>query len=63
MSSLKGGIELVQPDFRYVESIELKVAAYNKAAADVPTAAAMSDVLTSWCKQTETLLDEVEVVR
>jgi dynein heavy chain len=38
VNSLQGGVELRKPDKRYVDTIELKPQAFNKAAGDAETA-------------------------
>ena len=59
-NSLQGGVELMKPPRKYVESIELKPAAFAAAAEDPKTAADMQMVLQDWCERTDELLSGVE---
>eukprot|EP00854_Cymbomonas_tetramitiformis_P001067 gene1068-1616_t len=60
VSSLQGGVELRKPEDKFINSIELKPAAFNKAATDVKTAEYFESVLHDWCVQVEKILDEGE---
>ena len=58
--SLQGGVELIAPDLKYVNSIDLKPQAFSDASADPSTAAHFETILTDWCDKTEALLDASE---
>jgi len=58
--SLQGGVELIGPDQKYVNSIDLKPQAFSDAAADQETARHFEEILTDWCDKTEALLDASE---
>ena len=58
--SLQGGVELIGPDQKYVNSIDLKPQAFSDASADPSTAAHFETILTDWCDKTEALLDASE---
>lgn len=51
------GVELKKPDANYM-SIDLKPAAFNKAAADSKTSGHFEMLLNNWCDQVEQLLDQ-----
>eukprot|EP00959_Pyramimonas_sp_CCMP1952_P087715 1835447-Pyramimonas_sp.AAC.1 len=52
VSSLEGGVELKKPDAKFVGAIDLKPAAFNKAASDNKTAGHFEMVLNNWCATT-----------
>jgi dynein heavy chain len=58
VSSLEGGVELKKPDAKFVTTIDLKPAAFNKAASDNKVAGHFEMVLNNWCEQVERLLDQ-----
>ena len=60
MSSLQGGVELRKPEKKYLDQIELKPQAFNRAATDTEVVEYFEGVLEDWCAQTERLLDEGE---
>lgn len=58
VSSLTASVELAKPAARYVESIDLKPQAFNRAAADPECCNHMDETLERWVEDTLAMLDE-----
>eukprot|EP00898_Chlorokybus_atmophyticus_P005691 jgi/Chlat1/6122/Chrsp409S05665 len=56
--SLHGGVELRKPDRRWLDTIEMKAAGFNRAAADNECMEHVENVLEEWCGQVERLLED-----
>jgi dynein heavy chain len=58
--SLQGGVDLMKPDKKYVDSIDLRPQSFNRAATEPEIAEHIEGVLEDWCTRTEALLEQGE---
>jgi dynein heavy chain len=63
VNCLKGGVVLDSPDPKYLETYEIKPAAFTQAASDDIVSQHMEKCLLGWCKQVEALLNESNAIK
>jgi dynein heavy chain len=55
--SLQGGVDLMKPDKKHVDAIDLRPQSFNRAATEPEVAEHIERVLEDWCTRTEALLE------
>lgn len=63
VNTVSGGVELQKPEQRYVDTYDLKPAAFNQALADETAARDLEACLITWCVETEQLLSQTNKVK